>query len=817
MHPVRQLFEHLPEVKGMACIVIQCSDLHCPGSLPALLSCITKTPVSEGQDRMCVLPNQVYVIVPGTDLMLEHACFKLQTQLVYCKQHLLMKTLFCSLTREYKQCTVGLLLSGTHAGGEAGLQAIKAVGSITFVQDIPASHYGQPQHNALVAECAGYTSPPEEIAREPAHLLAPHSRTGVDFLSYKPAILKRRIRCRMAVVYLEYLVDYADYLDAHQYEVETLYQNVFLTITDFFRDPVGFDALCCLPFPEMVERCISRTLIRIWVPGCSTGKEACSLVVYLIEFVEEHSLSLLMQIFATDVSTNPSVQARPGFTRKACLPLSHHSVWRISSLYLTGCRESTALQKQSANGIFLPGIIWLEIRCFLILAWPTVAIFSSIWGNCSNKKRFVPSILSGSTLFSLAWNIGNVALLSQLFMRREWFQKLCRKRVAPGSLLVYPVLGRGREAWRFSKEGVLLMPEETSKGFNLQQEADRLLLTNYAPASVVVDTAMEILHVRGRTGPYLELAPGKASVNLLKMARPGLTSCLRAVLHTALKENRTVIKESVQVNDGSIIREVRITVRPLKGPASEIYFLVLFEEMALFSVHTAASFHNESARHSRRRGSVARRIMTLEQDLAFTRAEMQVVFEERDAVNKELHVANEERQSVNEELQDMNEELETSREELQATNQELITANQELEALNEQLREAQGYAEAIVETMREALLVLDAELRIQRANTAFYLLFRGTPPEVEGQYFFELGESQWSIPQLRTLLEKVLVANQSFFDFRVESNFPTIGQKVMLLNGRRIQRTGQQPQKQLILLAIEDITKREERKAGWNL
>lgn len=354
------------------------------------------------------------------------------------------------------------------------------------------------------------------------------------------------------------------------------------------------------------------------------------------------------------------------------------------------------------------------------------------------------------------------------------------------------------------------MSEETSKGFNLQQEADRLLLTNYAPASVVVDATMDILHVRGRTGLYLELAPGKASVNLLKMARPGLASCLRAALHTALKESRTVIKENVQVNDGSTIQEVRITVRPMKGATCEPYFLVLFEEMPLSWSHLAASLQSESARGARKRGPVARRIMALEQELAVVQAEVQATLEERDAVNKALHAANEETLASNGKLQSTNKELEASQEELQAL-------KQELEARNEQLRETQGYAEAVVETMREALLVLDADLRIQHANTAFYLLFRGTPPEVEGQHFFELGESQWDIPQLRALLEKALVTNQSFFDCKIESSFPVIGQRVILLNGRRIQRANRQPQKQLILLAIEDITGQKEQKPGQNL
>jgi two-component system CheB/CheR fusion protein len=838
----------------MACIVIQSRDSHQPGLLPALLSCVTKMPVYEGHDGMRVLPDQVYVIPPNADPMLEHGCLKFRPRTAHREQHLTVNTLFCSLAREYGQHAIGILLSGTHSDGMVGLQTIKTMGGKTFVQSIPADRCAQVPQRALVAWSADYALPPEEIARELAHLrdhtpltfssqetstgalcaeeqlltrilLILGRRTGVDFLSYKPATLRRRIRHRMAAVHLECLADYADYLDTHQDEVEALYQNVLIHVTDFFRDPPVFDALCRLVFPEMVERHVSGEAIRIWVPGCSTGEEAYSLAIRLIEFLEEHSLALPIQIFATDINPQALAQARSGV-------YAENSLTAVSPERLE--RFFTPLDR--AQGGYR---IAKEVRKRCIFARHNMVKdppFSHLdLVSCRNVLIYLGKPLQQKAIqtfhyalashgFLLLGTSESVAPLSQLFTRIERLQKLYKKRVAVSSLLIYPVMDGGREARKFPNEGEFLMSEETSNGFNLQQEADRLLLTNYAPASVVVDATMDILHVRGRTGPYLELAPGKASVNLLKMARPGLTSCLRAILHTALKENRTVIKESVQMNDGNTIREVRIIVRPINGSANELYFLVLFEETPASSAYPAASFHHDPVRNMRKQGTAARRVMTLEQELAATQAEMQAMLEERDGVNEELQAANEETlasneelQSVNEELQSINEELETSKEELQAVNQELVTANQELEARNEQLREAQEYAEAIVEAMREALLILDADLRIQRANTAFYLLFRGTPPEVEGQYFFELGDSQWDIPQLRTLLEKVLVANQSFFDFRVEACFPIIGHRVMLLNGRRIWRAGRQAQKQLILLAIEDITDSEEKKVESKL
>jgi two-component system, chemotaxis family, CheB/CheR fusion protein len=194
----------------------------------------------------------------------------------------------------------------------------------------------------------------------------------------------------------------------------------------------------------------------------------------------------------------------------------------------------------------------------------------------------------------------------------------------------------------------------------------------------------------------------------------------------------------------------------------------------------------------------------LEQEMATTQTEMRAIVEEQhERVSEHL-------QEVNEELQDINEELETSQEELQAINEELTKANQELQTRNEQLRVAQDYAESIVETIREPLIVLNADVQVQQANTAFYQFFHVTPSETEHYLLYELGNGQWNHAQLRDLLEQMEVTNQSFHDIEVEHYFPSIGHKIMQLSGRRI--VGDRPgtRGHLILLAMEDITARRE-------
>lgn len=340
--------------------------------------------------------------------------------------------------------------------------------------------------------------------------------------------------------------------------------------------------------------------------------------------------------------------------------------------------------------------------------------------------------------------------------------------------------------------------EEKQQMFDLQQETNRLL-ARFAPASVVVDAQMEILHFRGNTDPYLGPAPGRASLNLFKMARAGLDLELRTAISRARKSGQPVKKAGVHIHDRGVLRAITLEVLPLNASATERYFVILFAE-----ANTPSPVAPLTPGGAARRGAKDRRIREVEKELEATREEMHSMIEELEAANEELHSANEESLSSNEELQSLNEELETSKEEIQASNEELLVLNAELQQRNAQMQEARDFADAIVETIREPLLVLDADLRVQRANRAFYQYFQVEPADTERRRIFELGEGQWNIPALRTLLEELLPANHALVDYEVDSLFPRIGHRAMLLNAQRIDSVP------LILLAMEDITERKQ-------
>ena len=333
------------------------------------------------------------------------------------------------------------------------------------------------------------------------------------------------------------------------------------------------------------------------------------------------------------------------------------------------------------------------------------------------------------------------------------------------------------------------MREKAMKGFDLQREADHLLVARYAPASVVVDADLQILHVRGHTGSYLELAPGQANLNLLAMTHEALRPSLAAAIDQARRQGTAVKHERIAAFSTGKRYDVTLEVIPLQRPFPRASLLVVFRETSAVSVYTpgtgiADNHPDDSIGH----GAAT----TLEQEIATTRTAMATALGERDAANEELQTANEE--------------IRASNEELQVINEELTMANLHLQTANEQIRAAQEYAEAIVEAVCEPLVVLSHDLRVERANTAFYQFFQATPQETEGHSLSNLGSGQWASAPLHILLQEVLTANRPFSNFEFEAIFPTIGHKVLLLNARPLSWAGTSILR--VLLAMEDLTER---------
>ncbi|BAZ20051.1 signal transduction histidine hinase [Kalymmatonema gypsitolerans NIES-4073] len=943
-----QLLNSVPTNTGMAFVIVQHMPPEQESALSLILGRATRMPVNEVQDGMAVAPNQVYVIPPNAGMTIVQGVLKLTPRSSTSRMFMSVDTFLLSLAEERGNKAIGVILSGGDSDGARGVEAIKGAGGLTFAQCQETAQVDSMPNTAIATGQVDFILPPDkiaqklaEISRHPyianlpvtesqANLSSPASQdavsiifnllrkaTGVDFTYYKQTTLNRRIQRRMLLYKLERLEDYARYLQSNPAEVMALYHDALIHVTSFFRDPESFEALKSLVFPVIIKDKTPGTPIRIWVAGCSTGEEAYSLAICLLEFLADQVPRVPIQIYATDISETVIEHARNGiYTPSQVANVSPERLYRFFVQVEGGYQISKSVREVCVfarqNLIGDPPFSRLDlITCRNVL----------IYLGTSLQKKLLPIFHYGlkSTGFLMLGTSETVGEFSDLFTLRDKKNKIYAKKLTAT---------RGNIELTASPYSPViidpqpLMTEQNPSDLELQREADRIVLNQYAPAGVVVDTNLEILQFRGQTSPYLEPAPGKASLNLLRMAKEELRRELQTAVYQAKQQKVPIKREGLQVREGDSIRQITINVIPFQIGATQECFLVLFEDAPLIPALPAAT--DDGSTPSKRKTREAAEIARLQQELATTREHLQSIIEEQQATNQDLRAANEEILSSNEELQSTNEELETAKEEIQAANEELNTVNDELrrrtleatqvsndlqnllssinipilmlggdlqirqftpsvegifnlistdvgrplsdinhklnvpnleqqilevirtlnlkaaeiqdrdghwydlrirpyrtidnkidgavlvlvdidnlKRSNIKLMEARDYAEAIVQTVREPLVVLNLDLRVITANRSFYDTFHVAPVETEQHLIFELGNRQWNIPQLRSLLEEILTKNTQFQDFEVEHDFEQIGRKIMRLNARKMPMIDNT---QMILLAIEDIT-----------
>ena len=818
----KKLLKAIPEDSGMAYVLVQHLDPTHESMLPELLQKVTNIPVLEIADDIKVLPNHIYVIpsnkmMVSTDgvLLLSPRPPKSRTE-----RNLPIDLFFNSLAEVHQSHAIGVVLSGTASDGTLGLKAIKDHGGITFAQDEASAAYDSMPHSAAQAGVVDFILPPEKIPQKLLEIIGIikgngdddenlplqdeevfkqiisllRIRKGTDFTYYKQSTIRRRILRRMALNKKEAPADYLQFLRENKPEQDLLFQDLLIPVTSFFRDEKSFDNLCETVFPQIAKNKAAGEPIRIWVAGCSTGEEAYSIAICLKEYFGE--TQRFVQIFATDLSEPAITKARHGIYTKN--ELKAVSPQRLTEFFT------------KANGNYQVNKNVRDMCVFALHNFLKDPPFGKMdFISCRNVLIYMEPYLQKKALttFHYALNPKGFLLLGKsettngvpdLFASAAKNDKLYTRKDAPGRFVH---VASQRSEQHFNHPNANPNPENIRTDF--QKTADDILLRKYTPAGVVVNEALDIVHFRGNTSSYLEQSSGKPTHNLIQMAKNGLAFELRNILHKTKKENATVIKENIPMDISGNLRYINIEAMPLPNTI-EPYYLVLFHDTPVSSQPTLAVGKKSAGKSTKDERDL--RIQQLELELAQTREDMRSITEDQEAANEELQSANEELLSGSEELQSLNEELETGKEELQSTNEELIVVNQEMIALNEQLTTSRDYAEAIIINMRQPLLVLDKSLRIKTANNAFYKTFRVNERETEDVLIYNIGNKQWDIPALRTLLEKILPEKSVFNDFEVVHTFSTIGERVMLLNAREV--INKNSSEKLILLSIEDITER---------
>ena len=735
------LLTSLPANLHMAYVFVPHLDPAHESAFREILSRASEMPVIKVQNGAEVLPDHVYVIPRNCDMTISNGVLYIGERDRPRPVNTTIDIFLRSLAADQQSNAIGVILSGTASDGTSGLAAIKSEGGITFAQDSTAKYDGMPA-SAIASGSVNLVLPPDGIARELTRIAGhPHiagepvleavgktreaqmgqvfgllrRATRVDFSEYKPPTIGRRISRRMALHKIEKLSDYVKLLQHDRNELLSLYQDLLINVTSFFRDAEAFETLKRVVYPELLKRHGNGgPPIRIWVPGCSTGEEAYSHAISLMEFLGDERTEIPLQIFGTDLSENAVIRARQGLYKETIA--ADVSPVRLRRFFH---RIDSGYQ------------ITKTIRDFCIFSTQNVFSdppFSRIdLASCRNVMIYLGQALQRRVIpvFHYALNPGGFLMIgntegllgsgADLFEIADRKHKIYRKKAVANPI----TLGFSVHMAQLRPETSVHVPtakaaEPPRPPVDVQREADRLLLARYAPPSVVVNEELEIVQTRGHTGPFLELPAGKMSVNLLKMARPGLLFELQGAIDEARKTRIDAVRANVQVenNGGTTLISLRVT--PFKTPVLDTTgFLVAFElpggGMPSASAEAVISPLSDDERTQKEK-----QIAQLRQELAATKEYLQSIIEALESMNEELQSANEEIQSGNEELQSTNEELQTSKEELESANEELHTVNDEMQNRNEMLNQLNNDLNNLLNSVFLPVVMLGPDLSVRR-------------------------------------------------------------------------------------------------------
>jgi two-component system CheB/CheR fusion protein len=707
-------FSAMPEEDpGMAYVLVQHLARDHKSILSELIQRYTRMQVFEVQDGMVIEPNCAYIIPPNRDMALVNGALQLLEPTSARGIRLPIDFFFRSLAQDQHDRAICIVLSGAGSDGALGVRAVKGEGGMVMAQTPESSEYDGMPRSAIATGMVDFVLPPDEM---PAKLLAYvahafgayhlpvsseaiqqpdglekiflllRSQTGHDFSQYKRSTIVRRVERRMAVHLIDGLEDYLRYMQLTRGEADALFRELLIGVTSFFRDAEIFDEVQKQVIPQLFAGKAPGSVIRVWVPGCSTGEEAYSIAMLLQESMQDRKENFKVQIFATDIDREAIDHARGGVYPSSII--ADVSAERLAHFF---DQEQPDGSTYRIHKTIRDMLIFSEHDLIKNPPFSKLDLISCrnllIYMGAELQKKLMP-------LFHYALNPGGMLVLGSsesvgdfvnLFTAVERKLRIFQRKAhdfGPHRLGIPGLFERppGNEIARRATSDAL-----SDNKVPLHEIAERALLEHYSPVGALVSERGDILYLLGRTGRYLEPTPGEASLNIFRMAREGLRGDLTIALHRAVSLGILIRHPGLRVKSDSDFTTVNLTVLPVRtDPEGAIphglFLIILEEELAGDPKQSIEAAVNTAEGAAALSTDLDAYIVKLKQELRAKEEHLQTTNEELETSNEELRSAHEEMQSVNEEMQSTNEELETSREELQSVNEELATVNNELQA-----------------------------------------------------------------------------------------------------------------------------------------
>ncbi|MCE5263812.1 MAG: PAS domain-containing protein [Deltaproteobacteria bacterium] len=732
---LRKILSAIPSGQGVAVVLAYHPQLS-ERNILSLLNRQIALSVVEATDGMTIWADRIHVMPP--DYFLNMAADRLTLQEpVHCNGLLMpIDHFFCALAADRGDRCCGVLLSGEGSDGTLGLSEIRAAGGRTVVEDPEGAPFPDMPQSAIEAGTVDTVLPAESIAGEVAEwarwIAARHpgtvfpkpesgfgaileilrSRVGQDFRGYKTNALERRIRRRMALARIPTMEDYARHLSDQPDEVSLLRQDLLIGVTEFFRQPQAWEILERKVIAPLIRQAAPDSLIRVWTPGCASGREVYSLAMLLAEQARVTGGEIDFQIFATDADAAALAAARTGIYTPA--EIGHHVTPERLERFFSRRDDGYQVAKALRNRIVFavqnltadPPFSRLDlVVCRNVL----------IYLDQSMQKRVVSlfhfALHDGGFLF-----LGNAETIGEM---EDLFEPISKKwriyrRIGVGrrTAVEIPIHPAGIPCTAATKSASAALPRQS-----LASAAQQALLSRFAPACVLIDRRLQTLYSHGVVENYLTLPAGELTTRVVEMARKELRTRLRTAIGRCIQKGRSVsFTASVPRGRRSVM--VKTTVSPLKHPRGiDGLLLITFEDQRATSARSDGQTPEQGD------------ICQLTDELRVTREELQNTIGQLEGTNEQLKASNEEVTAANEELQSANEEMETSKEELQSLNDELNTTNLRLQEKVEELEIVNNDVLNFLTSTNIATVFLDKAFRIKRYTPAVTRLMSLIPSD----------------------------------------------------------------------------------------